>query len=386
MGGGGEHGARDERHARPAHRRTQGHGLDRGLRQTPAPMSAPRHHHDALDRRRFRPEPHQPDDLRQRGRRDLRHGIGAQGGARRRRRPSAHRGDRCSATPPSAVNHARQLLEARGLRGTGLSRHRHRRPDDGAPRSARGTSRASSISPPPSGPTRSAAASSAPAPSAWTRRLATGVPQVVTPGLSSTCAISGRRSPSPSATPNRKFNHWSPNVTLMRTTPEENAEMGRIFARKLSASSAPVAVLVPLKGFSELDAPDKPFWWPEADQAFVDALRKDLRPDIPVILVDHNVNDPEFSEKATETCFECFTREEERHRWPFPGRTSSRSSTPRRRLACPSSAAAPGRESRRSARRRPASTSSCSTTPAATAWPGASRSPASSPMVMPTRS
>jgi uncharacterized protein (UPF0261 family) len=127
-----------------------------------------------------------------------------------------------------------------------------------------------------------------------------GVPQVVTPACIDMCNFWAPKTIPPRYA-ERRFHHWNPNVTLMRTTPEENARMGRIFAEKLSAAHAPVAILVPMKGFSEIDAPGKPFWWPEADQAFVDALRATIRPDIPVVLVDHNVNDPEFSGQATET-------------------------------------------------------------------------------------
>ena len=50
-----------------------------------------------------------------------------------------------------------------------------------------------------------------------------------------------------------------------------------------------------MKGFSEVDAPGKPFWWPETDQAFVDALKSKLRKEIPVHIMDNNINDPEFS-------------------------------------------------------------------------------------------
>jgi len=48
-------------------------------------------------------------------------------------------------------------------------------------------------------------------------------------------------------------------------------------------------------GFSELDYPGQPFWCPEADQAFVDALKNNLRLDIPVEIIDKDVNHPEFS-------------------------------------------------------------------------------------------
>jgi uncharacterized protein (UPF0261 family) len=99
----------------------------------------------------------------------------------------------------------------------------------------------------------------------------------------------------------RRFHHWNPNVTLMRTTPAENAQLGAIFAEKLNAARGPVAVLVPMGGWSELDVPGGPFWWPEADQAFLDALRSRLRPDIPVEVLETDVNDPAFAARAVAT-------------------------------------------------------------------------------------
>lgn len=121
-----------------------------------------------------------------------------------------------------------------------------------------------------------------------------GIPQIVTPACIDMCNFWAPET-IPAKYKDRKFYHWNPNVTLMRTTPEENARMGEIFAEKLNKATAPVEVFIPMKGFSEVDAPDKPFWDPEADQAFVDALKKKLRKDIPVHCMDNNVNDPEFS-------------------------------------------------------------------------------------------
>jgi uncharacterized protein (UPF0261 family) len=131
----------------------------------------------------------------------------------------------------------------------------------------------------------------------------TGIPQVVIPGCIDMCNFWAPETV-PARYRERKFYHWSPNVTLMRTTPEENARMGEIFADKLNAAQGPVAVFIPAQGFSEVDAPGKPFWWPEADQTFIDALRAKIRPDIPVIVMDSNVNDPEFSAKLAETLLE----------------------------------------------------------------------------------
>jgi len=127
-----------------------------------------------------------------------------------------------------------------------------------------------------------------------------GIPQVVTPACIDMCNFWAPET-IPAKYKDRLFYKWNPNVTLMRTTPEENEEMGRIFAEKLNASQGPVAVLIPMGGFSEVDAPGKPFWWPEADQAFVDGLKSKLRADIPVVVMNQDVNDPEFSAKVAQT-------------------------------------------------------------------------------------
>ena len=127
-----------------------------------------------------------------------------------------------------------------------------------------------------------------------------GIPQVVTPACIDMCNFWAPET-IPEKYKDRLFYKWNPNVTLMRTTPEENERMGQIFAEKLNASQGPVAVLIPMGGFSEVDFPGKPFWWPEADQAFVDGLKRKLRTDIPVVLMDTDVNDPEFSGKVAQT-------------------------------------------------------------------------------------
>ncbi len=127
-----------------------------------------------------------------------------------------------------------------------------------------------------------------------------GIPQVVTPACIDMCNFWAPET-IPEKYKDRLFYKWNPNVTLMRTTPEENEKMGQIFAEKLNASQGPVAVLIPMGGFSEVDAPGKPFWWPEADQAFVDGLKNKLRADIPVVVMNNNVNDPEFSTEVAQT-------------------------------------------------------------------------------------
>ncbi len=127
-----------------------------------------------------------------------------------------------------------------------------------------------------------------------------GIPQVVVPGCIDMCNFWARDTV-PEKYKGRNFYEWNPNVTLMRTTSQENQQMGKIFAEKLNAASGPVAVMIPLKGFSQLDLEGQPFYLPEASQAFIDTLKKDLRKDIPVIEMEFDINAPEFSGQAAET-------------------------------------------------------------------------------------
>lgn len=128
---------------------------------------------------------------------------------------------------------------------------------------------------------------------------ARGLPQVVAPGCLDMVNFWARETV-PARFADRRFYVWNPNVTLMRTTPAENAELGRILAEKVSRSGGPAAFYLPLKGVSMLDAPGKEFWWPEADQALFDAIKRHRRPDIPVVELDHNINDPEFADACTD--------------------------------------------------------------------------------------
>jgi uncharacterized protein (UPF0261 family) len=110
----------------------------------------------------------------------------------------------------------------------------------------------------------------------------------------------------------RLFYRHNPNVTLMRTTPEENAELGRIIARKLNRSEGRVWVFIPLKGVSMLDSPGGPFWWPDADRALFESLKRTLRADIPVTEMECNINDEAFAEACANSLIELLDTEEGR--------------------------------------------------------------------------
>ncbi|MBR0714644.1 ABC transporter permease [Bradyrhizobium liaoningense] len=95
----------------------------------------------------------------------------------------------------------------------------------------------------------------------------------------------------------RKFHVHNPQVTLMRTTADENERMGRWIGEKLNQMDGPVRFFLPEGGVSALDAAGQSFWDPEADAALFRALERTVRQtsNRQLIRVRKNINDPEFA-------------------------------------------------------------------------------------------
>ena len=121
-----------------------------------------------------------------------------------------------------------------------------------------------------------------------------GLPQVVSVGALDMVNF-GARETVPERFEGRNLYVHNPVVTLMRTTAEECAELGRRIAAKLSAATGPTALFVPLRGVSMVDAEGEPFWDPEADAALFSALRTGLSDRVELYELDLHVNDPEFA-------------------------------------------------------------------------------------------
>ena len=89
----------------------------------------------------------------------------------------------------------------------------------------------------------------------------------------------------------------NPQVTLMRTTAEENERMGRWIGERLNRMEAPVRFLLPEAGVSALDAPGQPFHDPTADAALFKGLEQTVRrtSSRQLIRLPHHINDPQFA-------------------------------------------------------------------------------------------
>ena len=95
----------------------------------------------------------------------------------------------------------------------------------------------------------------------------------------------------------RKLYPHNPQITLMRTTVEENIRQGRWIAERLNQCEGEVRFLLPLGGVSALDAPGQPFWDPAADRALFDTLATELRQTNrrKLLLLPYHINDPQFA-------------------------------------------------------------------------------------------
>jgi uncharacterized protein (UPF0261 family) len=94
----------------------------------------------------------------------------------------------------------------------------------------------------------------------------------------------------------RHFYQHNENVTLMRTTLEENMELGKRMAEKLNAAKGPTTLILPLKGVSMIDAEGQAFYLPDADEALFSSLRDHLAKNVKLIECDAHINDDAFAE------------------------------------------------------------------------------------------
>ena len=130
-----------------------------------------------------------------------------------------------------------------------------------------------------------------------------GIPQVVSLGALDMVNF-GPLDSVPAEFGDRLLYKHNPTVTLMRTTLEECAELGRRIGLKLSRATGPVTLFVPLRGVSLIAVEGQPFHDPEADRALFDGLREALDPGVDVRELDTDINDPAFAHAMADTLHE----------------------------------------------------------------------------------
>jgi uncharacterized protein (UPF0261 family) len=134
-----------------------------------------------------------------------------------------------------------------------------------------------------------------------------GLPQVIVPGcIDFSVFHSGHI---PEALKGRPVYDHNPEYTLVRTTRDEMIQLGHIFAERLNETKGPMIVAVPTQGLSIPSVPGGVFWDPESDAAFLETMRSELDPRIPVKTFEHHVNDPAFGKQVADLFVQLLNQE-----------------------------------------------------------------------------
>ena len=142
------------------------------------------------------------------------------------------------------------------------------------------------------------------------------MPQVVSIGASDMIAFTP-----PEAVPaeyaDRNLYAHNASITLVRSSPEECEEFGRLLAQKLNRALGPVSLFVPLRGASSYATAGGLFHDAAADAALLASLRTHLDPDVELIEMDTDINDPRFGEAMARRLDEHYKA------WMAPGHGST---------------------------------------------------------------
>ena len=126
-----------------------------------------------------------------------------------------------------------------------------------------------------------------------------GIPQIVVPGCLDMVNFA-QMDTLPEKYRSRQLYSWAPDVTLMRTNVAENGILGKQLVDKLIGAKAPVEILIPLKGISQIDSVGDIFYDSEADSALFGAIKESADGRVPVMEVDAHINDETFAKTLVE--------------------------------------------------------------------------------------
>nr|MDO8079279.1 Tm-1-like ATP-binding domain-containing protein [Candidatus Freyarchaeota archaeon] len=127
------------------------------------------------------------------------------------------------------------------------------------------------------------------------------LPQIISPGGLDMHIFPGTGIDNvPAEFKGRAWTMHGPSVVLIRTTKEELGKVGKNIAERANKAKGPVAIIIPLRGFSEASKKGAPLYDLEADRGFIDALKENVEEKVKVIEVDCHINDDEFADKVVE--------------------------------------------------------------------------------------
>ena len=126
-----------------------------------------------------------------------------------------------------------------------------------------------------------------------------GIPQVIVPGCLDFIAFSPPEKMPESLRERKVFRH-TPEVAIIRANKDEMASVGKTMAEKLNRALGPIVVVVPNQGFSPANRRGKALFDPEADKAFLEVLKRSLKPSIRIVEVDAHINDELFAKRAVD--------------------------------------------------------------------------------------
>lgn len=122
-----------------------------------------------------------------------------------------------------------------------------------------------------------------------------GLPQVIVPGGLDMFIFPGTKETIPPEYQERTLHAHGPNTVLARTSRDEVEKAARIIVGRANRSTGPVAIVVPLRGFSAVDREGQHFFDPEADAVFAEVVKGAAQEGIGIVEVDAHINDDEFA-------------------------------------------------------------------------------------------
>lgn len=131
-----------------------------------------------------------------------------------------------------------------------------------------------------------------------------GLPQIIVPGgldmLIFSTTEQTEKQDIPTKLRNREMSKHGPYVTLVRTNKEENEELGRIIAERANRAEGPIAIVIPIKGFSARDKKGEVFYNQEIDKSFTKALKNYAKDHVRVLEIDAHINDDKFAKEIVD--------------------------------------------------------------------------------------